>query len=198
MKHLALLVIVGCAPLLVASPAAAGKQEQAMALYAKGEAHYENKEFTEALQAFQKAYKLEPAPLLFVNIAQCHRQLGNHTEAIGALERYLTAEPEAENRAEIEELLASERAALAGPAPEPTPEPPAPEPAVAEAPPPAPPPAPLPAATEDDSLFAQPVVWAAIGGTALVVVAGGALAAVLVTQPAPPQPVGTLGTFDLR
>ena len=43
MKHLALLVIVGCAPMLVASPAAAGKQEQAMALYAKGEAWLKGK-----------------------------------------------------------------------------------------------------------------------------------------------------------
>lgn len=205
MKHLrrrsrecALVVVLAVASL--SAPAHAGKQEQAMAAYEKGEALYKKGDHAEALKAFQKAYKLGPAALLFLNIAQCHRQLGNHPAAIDALERYLRAEPEAENRAEVEELLAGERALVAGatapaeplaePTPEPTPEP-APTAAVA------PTPAPSASADEDGGLFASPILWIAVGGTALVVVGGGAVA-LIAAQPPPPPPTGTLGTFDLR
>lgn len=198
MRHVILAVAVAVAS-LHAAPAHADKRSQAMAQFEQGEKLYTKGKYEEALKAFQRAYKLEAVPLLFVNIAQCHRQLGNHEAAIASLERYLEAEPEADNRAEIEELLASERALL-NPTPEPVPEPtPEPDPAPVVEPTPAPAAlaaAPAPAPKDDDG--SGTVMWVAIGGAALFAVVGGAAIAAVALQPAPAEPTGALGTFDLR
>lgn len=201
MRHVILAVAVAVAS-LHAAPAHANKRSQAMAQFEQGEKLYTKGKYEMALKAFQRAYKLEAVPLLFVNIAQCHRQLGNHEAAIASLERYLEAEPEADNRAEIEELLASERALL-NPTPEPAPEPPPePEPTPVVEPTPAPAAlaaAPTPAANDDgDDDGSGTVMWVAIGGAALFAVVGGAAIAAVALQPAPAEPTGALGTFDLR
>jgi tetratricopeptide (TPR) repeat protein len=181
----------------------ASKEEQAFALYEKGDQLYRDGKYEEALSAFRDAYKLEPAPGLLVNMGQCFRKLNNPELAINAFEHYLAAEPQADNRAEIEELLAEQRALLE-PKPEAAPEPePAPEPAAAAEPEPAPAAAP---ADEGggEGFFTGPVLWGAIGGGALLVAlaAGGTIAAVAVaSQPAPSEPVepkGSLGTVDFR
>ena len=194
------IVLAAMIVLSSSTSALAGNEAQAMKLYEQGEAFYNKGKYAEALKAFQKAYKLEPAPLLYVNIGQCHRQLGNHEAAVAAFERYLSEEPEGEMKAQVEEILAEERRILnppvpeleTTPEPEPTP-PPAPEPAATPPPPP-----PQAAPAEDGGLLASPGLWIAVGGTALVLAAGGAVVAVVASQPPPPPPVGSLGTFDLR
>lgn len=154
-------------------------EAQAMALYAQGEEHYQAGRIEEALIAFKEAYRLLPAPGLLVNIGQCFRQLGDHANAVRAFERYLQEDPEAENRAEVEELIAAERALL-------------PKPAAAPA-------AAKPAAEDDGELFESPILWVAVGGAALALALGGAITvAVVAAQPQPLPVSGSLGTFDLR
>lgn len=160
-------------------------EAEAMALYAQGEEHYNAGRYDEALGAFKQAYQRLPTALLLVNIGQCFRQLGDHANAVRAFERYLVDEPEADNRAEVEELIAAERALLPKPA----------------APPPStkgPSAAAKDGALEDDP-SANGVLWMAVGGAALALAVGGAVTvAVLAAQPAPLQPSGSLGTWDLR
>jgi tetratricopeptide (TPR) repeat protein len=204
MKHLFLSAMLCGAAVVSSVPAHADKRSQAMAQFEKGEQLYAEGNYADALKSFQSAYKLEKAPLLFVNIAQCHRQLGNHEAAIASLERYLQQEPEADNRADVEELLATERALL-DPPPEPEVAAPAPEPTTTTAPMATVTPTPaiasaMPAgeAEGSESLLASPTLWIAVGGAALVVLAGGAVLTAAALQPPPVQPTGSLGTFDLR
>lgn len=161
-----------------AAEPAGNAEAAAMALYAQGEEHYQAGRIEEALVAFQKAYQLLPAPGLLVNIGQCFRQLGDHASAVRAFERYLQEDPAADNRPEVEELIASERTLL-------------PKPAAA--------PPPRKAASDDDALIASPVLWVAVGGAALALAVGGAVTiAVVAAQPQPLPVSGSLGTFDLR
>lgn len=154
-------------------------EAEAMALYAQGEEHYNAGRIAEALEAFKQAYRLLPAPGLLVNIGQCFRQLGDHANAVRAFEHYLKVEPEAENRAEVEELVAAERALL-----------PAPAPAAAA-------PAQAPPAQEAEPV--DPVVWMAVGGAVLALAVGGVITVAVVAAQPQPQPVtGSLGTWDLR
>lgn len=197
---IALLVVA-----TVASPARAGKSEEALKLYRRGEKLYEAEKYEPALKAFRQAYAQKPIPSLFINIGQCFRKLGKHDLAIQAFERYLKEEPDGENRAAVEELLAEERALLSPPAPEPPAEPvrtlePSadPAPAAAPSPPPSAPP-PEEAAPAETSEGAQLGLWIVVGSTALMVLAGGAIATVFVAESAvPPEPTGSLGQFDLR
>ncbi|OGQ20287.1 MAG: hypothetical protein A2138_15385 [Deltaproteobacteria bacterium RBG_16_71_12] len=195
--------LVACA--IAAAPARAadaGPEAEAMALYAQGEEHYNAGRVDEALVAFRQAYKRLPAPGLLVNIGQCLRQLGDHENAIRAFERYLKEDPEAENRAEVEELIAGERALLAGPtasAPAAT-EPAATAPA-ATAPAASAPAATAPAATAPTSAADGDgsMLWLSVGGAAVVLAVGGAVVVgVMAAQPQPLPVSGSLGTFDLR
>lgn len=189
MKNFLLAVVF-----LVSGALHAGKEEEAILHYEKGEKLYGEGKYEAALAEFRKAYSRQPVAALFINIGQCFRQMGQHSLAIQSFERYLVDEPDGEQRAAVEELLADERKAAAPPPPEPEPPPPevAPTPAAAPVPEAPPPPS-------DESIFDGPVVWAALGATALLV-AGGAVAAVVLTLPPPPapQPAGSLGNYDLR
>ncbi len=213
-----LVAVVLVAALAAVSPAyAAHNERRAIALFHKGEAAYNKGRFKEALADFRAAYKADPEPGLLFNIAQCLRRLGRHAAAAAAIERYLDIDKDLPNRADVEALLAEERAAANPPPP--------PAAAPADAAPPAAvptdaapdaPPAEDPAAAQPDVTVApaeaaapaerapaqdegvSPIVWVAVGGTALAVAAGGAVAAFIALQPAPVPPSGSLGTIDFR
>jgi hypothetical protein len=131
------------AVLAFATPAIA--EEDAAAHYKKGRSLYNVSEYKAALDEFKQAYVLHEDPAFLYNIAQCHRQLGNHREAITFYKRFLKESPQAPNRRDIERMIGdlevkaakAEEPAKAPPRPA---EPPAPR---EETPPPAPPPAPV-------------------------------------------------------
>jgi tetratricopeptide (TPR) repeat protein len=147
--------------LAVASRAdAAGKADDKAARthFEAGEKAFKAGDFPTAITAYQAAYEAKPLPGFLFNIAQCHRHLGNHEEAVTFYRRYLALNPETPNRAVVEELIAEEQkkkdaappAAMAPPpvALAPPPAAIAPPPATmappVAAPPPPPPPAPAP------------------------------------------------------
>lgn len=80
--------------------------------YDRAERLYAVGKFKEALDEFTAAYEAAPLPDFLFNIGQCHRRLGHHDEAIffftGFLERADNV-----NRADIEALIAEQRAAKA-------------------------------------------------------------------------------------
>jgi tetratricopeptide (TPR) repeat protein len=69
--------------------------------------------FEEALQAFERSYELSQRALLLFNIGSAHDRLRHEREALQAFERYLEAEPDAENRGEVEGRIAFLRRSIA-------------------------------------------------------------------------------------
>jgi tetratricopeptide (TPR) repeat protein len=157
------------------SPAAADDPAQAMAHFRQGRRLYQVSDYRAALDEFKRAFLLREDPVFLFNIAQCHRQLGEKRDALVYYRRYLTGDPAADNRAQVEKLIAELQEALAGersaPAPEPAPTPLlAPAPAaslVTRAPPPAAP-----------ALYGRWWFWAAAGA----IVAGAVATTLLLTR----------------
>lgn len=94
-------------------------QAKAKAHYSRGVKHYDLAEYPQALEAFKEAYRAADEPAFLFNIAQCHRKLGQHDEAVTFYKNYLRRAPGAPNRAEVERLIAELELAQArgGPAP---------------------------------------------------------------------------------
>lgn len=72
--------------------------------------------FDEAIAEFEKAYELDPHPILLFNIAQAHRQRGDAERAIFFYRRYQQMAPDAPDRDEVngrirdlEEIVARQR-----------------------------------------------------------------------------------------
>jgi tetratricopeptide (TPR) repeat protein len=93
-------------------PPASEPQQRARALFLEGSALYDRGDYQEAIVRFAAAYELFPRPELLFNIAQAYRLQG--PSFCGAALRYyewhLHDQPEASNRAELEELIAQMRA----------------------------------------------------------------------------------------
>ncbi len=63
--------------------------------------------FAESAALFEKAYQLDPAPVLLFNMGQCHRRLGNNDRALFFYRRYLEQAPaQAPERHEVEQRIA--------------------------------------------------------------------------------------------
>jgi tetratricopeptide (TPR) repeat protein len=137
--------------------------EAAKALFKKATAHFQRERFADALAGFSEAYAKDPRPGFLFNIAQCHRQLGDHTNAVKFFERYLQEAPNAPNRAAAADMLEDEKL-MAG-ATEP-----APPPVTATAAPPESV-APVQPASEEP-LYNRPAFWGIVGGAAAAAVVG--------------------------
>jgi len=86
--------------------------ERAKALFARGNEHYNLGEFDQALELYRRAYRVMPLPAFLFNIAQCHRKLGQHAEAVTMYQSYLVGVPDAQNKELVESLLAESKAEL--------------------------------------------------------------------------------------
>ena len=85
---------------------------KAKALFEEGNAHYKLGEFTQALDKYKLAYRVKPLPAFQFNIAQCHRKLGQHKEAIAMYQAYLVDMTDAEKKTMVDSLIAEEKKAL--------------------------------------------------------------------------------------
>jgi PEGA domain./Tetratricopeptide repeat. len=77
----------------------------AKAHFKQGRMHYQLGEYREALNEFKEAYRLKQDPSFLYNIAQCHRQLREYSEAIRLYGNYLREAPDADNRDEVERQI---------------------------------------------------------------------------------------------
>jgi tetratricopeptide (TPR) repeat protein len=91
----------------------AAPTDRAKALFAIGNRHYELAEYPQALETYRKAYRVKPLPAFQFNIAQCHRKLGQHREAIQMYQAYLVGVPSADNKALVESLIAESQNQIA-------------------------------------------------------------------------------------
>lgn len=90
-----------------------GPTERAKELFTKGNEHYALAEYAPALEHYKLAYRVKPLPAFLFNIAQCHRKLNQHRDAIAMYQSYLVGVPAAPNKALVDELVAESEAALA-------------------------------------------------------------------------------------
>jgi len=116
MKALGVVVL-----LLVCAGGAFGREgaakRQAKALYEEGMKQYRLGDFAQALDAFKQAYLSHPDPTFLFDIGQCYRKLGQPAQAAEAYKNYLRDRPDADNRADIERLIAEEEARARSAAP---------------------------------------------------------------------------------
>jgi tetratricopeptide (TPR) repeat protein len=100
-----------------AAPAPAAKDSAAAAerTFAKGQEHYQKKEYEQAIAAFTEGYGTYPDPVFLYNIAQAYRQWEKPAEAIRFYEKYLEQSPQARNRAVVEERIAALRSQVPAP-----------------------------------------------------------------------------------
>jgi hypothetical protein len=85
--------------------------EKAKALFAEGNQHYNIGEFQPALDLYKLAYRVKALPAFQFNIAQCHRKLGQHKDAIAMYQAYLVGVPDAPNKDIVESLIAESKKA---------------------------------------------------------------------------------------
>jgi hypothetical protein len=96
-----------------------GPKAEARRAYDRGVTEYNLGRFDRAIAEFERAYELDPAPMLLYNLAQAERRAGNLRRAVFLYERFVTQAPTAENagnaRRHIQELSAAIRAEEAKP-----------------------------------------------------------------------------------
>lgn len=138
---------------------------RARPLFEAGREAYQAGRYREAAEAFERVFALTAHPFMLRNLGNCYARLGERDKAKAALREYLKLAPDAEDRAEVEAMLASlEREAEPPPAPEAV--------ALTEAPPPEPPPAPAAAAApraeapSHGLLLGRTFTWIALGASA--------------------------------
>lgn len=190
-ERLAAAAIAGWMVLVAAPPAHAQiapteqstPRERAAEMTHRAGTLYKAGRFDEALAAYLRAYDEFPMPELLFNMGQCHKNLGNDERAIFFFSNFLRDQPQAANRAVVEELIDEARERLRA----------------AEArqvgstmvvTSTAVPPEPV---DHSRPLYARWWVWAAVGA----VVAGSATAYFLVGRD-DSDPTGSLGSVDWR
>lgn len=82
------------------------RRKLAKKYFTKAKRDFELGRFKRALKGFSKAYELVSHPGLLFNIGQCHRMMKDHKRAVFFYEGYLSAIPDAPNRAEVQKLIA--------------------------------------------------------------------------------------------
>ena len=104
------LVLCGAARLAAADPGATPDpppREAARAHHVRAQSLYDLGKFDEAIPEFEAGYRLDPQPAYLFNIAQAHRLAGRRDRALYFYRRYLELAPDAGNRADVEERIAS-------------------------------------------------------------------------------------------
>jgi hypothetical protein len=89
------------------NPAWAAPIEDAKAAFAAGKEAFERGDYEVALQNFNRANQLVPAPSLQYNIGNCHERLGHYKDAAAAFERYLelAGQPTTDDEKDFQEKL---------------------------------------------------------------------------------------------
>lgn len=85
-----------------AGPPPAPRAEPSGSDFDEGLALYKRGDYAAAITRFQAGYDKSPDPVFLYNIAQAHRQAHHDDLALAFYRRYLAAEPNADNRAEVE------------------------------------------------------------------------------------------------
>jgi tetratricopeptide (TPR) repeat protein len=110
MRSLRVCIIV--ALVSVGLSASAEDKEAAKKAFSEATRYYNLNQYTDALEAFKRAYWNYEDPVFLYNIAQCHRLLKHKAEAIDFYKSYLRNAPNARNRVEVQKVIAELEASL--------------------------------------------------------------------------------------
>lgn len=170
MRLALVMLVVACGT----ASAEDAETRQAKQTYKEGVRLYDAHEYKDALAAFKRASRKYESPMLFYNIAQCQRELGDKKAAVEFYKKYLDARPKAADRerielviGDLEKSLQEEEDARNAPPPPPAAAPsPAkddssvtPEPATQAAP------------TETTPIYKRWWLWAAVGAVVVIIAA---------------------------
>lgn len=115
-----LLTVFGLLLLFVFVPASQagaesndGKKAQAKEHFDKAQVYYRQANFRKALEEYRKAHELRSHHALVFNMAQCHRQLGEHKKALFMYRLFLTEKPDAPNKQEIQQWISKLKVKIA-------------------------------------------------------------------------------------
>lgn len=108
-----LAVVLVLLPVQVSTAVAQGRDAEARALYAAGEAAFRDGLFEDALTYFQRSFELSGRVDLLYNIALAADRSRQDAVALAAFRRYLQERPEAATRAELEGRIRALEAAVA-------------------------------------------------------------------------------------
>src|SRR5205807_1400478 len=89
-----------------AKPADATKAE-ARRHYDAGLAHFNLREYPQAIDEFQSAYRILPDPVFLYNLAQAYRLSNAAEQALYFYQTYLRMAPDAANRAEVSDRIST-------------------------------------------------------------------------------------------
>jgi tetratricopeptide (TPR) repeat protein len=116
----ALVLCLACAlvaPVGASHAAPAKKNDDtssaALELFRKSETAYDEGRFAEAVELLNRAYALEPQPVILYNLGRAYESLGDPARAAESYERYLEKEPTSPDRKAIETRIATLRKDLA-------------------------------------------------------------------------------------
>jgi tetratricopeptide (TPR) repeat protein len=107
-----LFLLVAAAQVAHADESAAERRKAARVLWADGQAAFNTQRYDEAIDLYLRAYKLNPDPLLLMNLAQCYRKKRDHENAIFYYRAYLRDYPATTRRAEVEQIITIEQGLL--------------------------------------------------------------------------------------
>jgi tetratricopeptide (TPR) repeat protein len=99
-----LLAILTCGQARAQNPS---PEDLARRHYDRGTSLYNLGQFEEAISEYRKGYEQKADPVFLLNIGEAYRQLGADEKALFFYRRYLTSVPDAPNRAQIEEKIAT-------------------------------------------------------------------------------------------
>jgi hypothetical protein len=117
------LPLAGCLVLLAAGGAEAmanakadtrdAKLAEAKEHFARGETFFKVDRYKEAMAEYEAAYLARPDANFLYNIGQCHRLMGNKSDALRFYRRFLRDKPQTSNRAIVEKHIRDIEAQLA-------------------------------------------------------------------------------------
>jgi hypothetical protein len=81
--------------------------------FEQAEQHFQRGEFAEALVQYEAGYRLTRLPGFIINVAHCHRLMGDLRKARSYYRRYLVVAPVGPRKDEVEEMIATLDKALA-------------------------------------------------------------------------------------
>jgi tetratricopeptide (TPR) repeat protein len=105
-RAVVLLVVLLGGAAMVRAQDQPGDLARSRALYDQGARAYKDGEYQKAVELFLAAYDLSRAPAILFNVAQAYRLQGECSQALSYYRRSLAEEPDATNRAEVEDRIA--------------------------------------------------------------------------------------------
>jgi tetratricopeptide (TPR) repeat protein len=80
-------------------------EQQARRIFQNAEAHFRSGLLAEALAEYQAGYDIAPLPGFLINIAQCHRRLGDLTLARATYRKFILIAPDSPFVPQVKELI---------------------------------------------------------------------------------------------